>query len=96
VAAHLCNTEHWWTVPGDNLSGTMLTAQSALEQLAARVEEQSLDVANLRAALALQFTRIAQMQAELDGLPSARRRRRFLLKLMAQTPSQLGDGRTEH
>jgi hypothetical protein len=74
----------------------MTTAPSALEQLAARVEEQSLDIANLRAALALQFTRIAQMQAELDGLPSARRRRRFLLKLMAERPWQVGTGPSHH
>jgi hypothetical protein len=74
----------------------MTTALSALEQLAARVQEQSLDMANLRAALALQFTRIAQMQAELDALPSARRRRRFLLKLIAETPPQLRDGRSAH
>jgi hypothetical protein len=68
----------------------MAKSLSTLERLTARVEEQALDVANLRVALAVQFNRIAQMQSELDGLPWARKRRQSLLKLMTHAPSHNG------
>jgi hypothetical protein len=67
---------------------------TTLKQLAARLQEQSLDMANLRTALDVQFKRIAEMQAELDTLPHARIRRSFLKAAMAQTPSHNGNGRS--
>jgi hypothetical protein len=67
-------------------------SMTTLEQLDARLREQSLDMANLRAALDVQFKRIAQMQAELDMLPHARKRRSLLAGLR-QAPSHNGNGR---
>ena len=52
---------------------------TTLQQLDRRIQEHTLEMARLRAALEIQFKRIAQMQAELDGLPQAIRRRRLLL-----------------
>ena len=49
------------------------------QQIDARVEAQ---LTGLRAALDVQFKRIAQMQAELDGLPQARQRRKTLRELL--------------
>ena len=49
-----------------------------LQQIARRLEEQVLETAALRLALDTQFTRIAQMQAELDGQRNARNRARAL------------------
>jgi len=76
-----------------------------LEQLAVRLDAQSLEMAALRAALDVQFKRIAQMQAELDLLPLARTRRSLLMAgLPSATPrrprgaervaSQNGNGRS--
>jgi septal ring factor EnvC (AmiA/AmiB activator) len=48
------------------------------QQLEDRIREQATEVANLHAALDVQFKRIAQMQAELDQLPQARKRRQML------------------
>jgi hypothetical protein len=45
-----------------------------LVELAARLEDQCIEMATLKSAFAVQFTRIAQMQAQLDVLPNARRR----------------------
>ncbi len=42
---------------------------TTLKQLDAKLQAQALEVANLRAALDVQFQRIVQMQAELDVHP---------------------------
>ena len=60
--------------------------KTTLKQLVTRLHEQSLEMATLRAALDVQFTRIAQMQAELDLLPHARKRRQTLRVLLAEPP----------
>jgi hypothetical protein len=59
-----------------------------------RLQEQSLNVANLRTALDVQFKRIAEMQVELDMLPDARIRRSLLTAAVPQTPSYNGNGRS--
>jgi multidrug resistance efflux pump len=55
-----------------------------LKQLQAHLHEHSLQMASLRAALDIQVTRIAQMQAELDVLPQARKRRQLLRALLTK------------
>jgi hypothetical protein len=62
------------------------STKTTLKQLMTRLHEQGLEMATLRAALDVQFTRIAQMQAELDLLPQARRRRQTLRVLLAAPP----------
>jgi uncharacterized coiled-coil protein SlyX len=61
-----------------------------LQELEARFREQAVEMTNLSTAIDVQFKRIAQIQAELDALPQARRRR---LALLAQPPSHSGNGR---
>jgi uncharacterized coiled-coil protein SlyX len=68
----------------------MNTALGVLHEFGTRLREQALEIAHLRAALDVQFQRIAQMQAELDRLPQARKRRQSLL---TQQPSHDGNGR---
>jgi hypothetical protein len=65
----------------------MTRSSSTLKQLDARLQEQALELANLRSQLSVQFKRIAQMQAELDGLPQARKHRSRLLAAPAPTPA---------
>jgi hypothetical protein len=72
----------------------MTKSAAMLEQIVSRLHEQALEMASLRAALDIQFKRIAEMQAELDRLPSARRRRQTLNALLAQPPSHNGDRHT--
>ena len=55
-----------------------------LKQVQAHLHEQSLQMASLRAALDIQLTRIAQIQAELDALPQARKRRQLLRALLSE------------
>jgi hypothetical protein len=55
-----------------------------LKQLQAHLHEHSLQMASLRAALDVQVTRIAQIQAELDVLPQARKRRQLLRALLTK------------
>ena len=55
------------------------------QQIDARVEAQ---LASLRAALQVQFERMAPMQAELDVLPQARQRRNILRGLLASGVAQ--------
>lgn len=64
---------------------------TTLKQLAEKFQEQALEVASLRAALDVQFRRIAQMQAELDVLPTARERRKFI-RAQSEPPSNNGNG----
>jgi hypothetical protein len=66
------------------------SAKTTLKQLVTRLHEQGLEMATLRAVLDVQFTRIAQMQAELDLLPYARRRRQTLRVLLAEPPPHKG------
>jgi hypothetical protein len=73
--------------PQSIAEGTMTkSAATTLKQLVFRLHEQALEMATLRAALDVQFTRIAQMQAELDLMPHARRRRQTFRVLLAQPP----------
>ena len=65
-----------------------------LQQLDARLQDQTLEIVALRAALEVQFTRIAHMQAELDVLPRARRRRQALKSFLTSLPSHNGNGHT--
>ena len=51
-----------------------------------------MEVANLRSALDVQFKRIAQMQAELDVLPTARARRKTISALLHQLPASNHNG----
>ena len=71
----------------DEASGPMTT----LKQLDAQLQAQALEIADLRVALDVQFKRIAQMQAELDVLPTARERRKSI-RLQLQPPSSNGNG----
>jgi len=65
---------------------------ATLKQLQARLHEHSLQMATLRAALDIQLTRIAQMQAELDLLPHARKRRLLLRALLTKQFVDHGTG----
>ena len=64
---------------------------ATLKQLDAKLQAQALLVDSLRAALDVQFKRIAEMQAELDVLPTARKRRQFL-RAQLDPPSNNGNG----
>ena len=65
-----------------------------IAELEAQLNEQAREVANLRAAFATQFKRIEQMQAELDQLPAARRRRRMLEATLHVPPNGNGNSVT--
>ena len=65
---------------------------TTLKQLDERLREQALEVANLRSALDVQFRRIAQLQAELDMLPTARARRKTFRALLQQLPASHNNG----
>ena len=64
-----------------------------VHELGARLREQATEMDDLRAALDVQFKRIAQMQSELDLLPQARRRRQSVLALQSHdAAAHNGDG----
>ena len=67
-----------------------------LLELQAKIHANELEMASLRAALDVQFTRITQMQAELDVLPHARERRKTVRMLLARRPSSNGDNGRGH
>ena len=68
---------------------------SQLRQLATRLHRQNTEIAILRMKLDLQFKRISQIQAELDVLPAARKRRQSLRVLTLSAPSSPnGNGRS--
>ena len=69
-----------------------LTILETLRQMNARLDQQAAEVTNLNAALAIQLTRIAQMQAELDVLPTAVRRRQTLMMRMPLPSAHNGNG----
>jgi hypothetical protein len=62
-----------------------------------QLQEQAVAIASLRASADVQFKRMAYMQAELDLLPAARKRRatvRALLQPTALQSGSNGNGRT--
>jgi uncharacterized coiled-coil protein SlyX len=61
-------------------------------ELAARLDDQSREMAGLKSALAVQCTRIRQMQAQLDVLPNARRRGEELRGGLTRVSASNGDG----
>lgn len=63
-----------------------------LRELKALLGLQGLEIQSLRAALTVQFTRIAQIQAELDLQPAARRRRDAVLS--SASPAHGGNGQS--
>jgi hypothetical protein len=62
-----------------------MTRVSMLSRLCALVRKHEEQIAELRASVAVQFKRTAEMQAELDALPHARKRRNILRKLLGVT-----------
>jgi hypothetical protein len=72
----------------------MTTSAETLEQLASRLRQQAVEMAALRAAVDLQFKRIAAMQAELDVLPRANRPRQTLRGLLSKPASHNGNHRS--
>ena len=61
----------------------------------ARLAGLTFEVAGVRATLAIQFTRIAELQAELDLMPAARQRRHAMrAPVAAPSPGHNGNGRS--
>jgi len=58
----------------------MKDAAPSLQQLVSRLRAQALEIATLRSALDVQFSRITLRQAELDVLATWPRRRRHTLR----------------
>ena len=71
----------------------MKSQLGTLQELGTRLREQATEIADLRAALDIQFKRIADMQAELDQLPQAKRRRQSYRALPIQQPAHNGNRR---
>jgi hypothetical protein len=71
------------------------TVLNEVRHLTIRLNEQAVELTALRAALEVQFTRIAHMQAELDVLPTARERRKTVRSLLRPPVPSNGNGR-EH
>ena len=61
-----------------------------LRELGERLDLHALEMSNLRAFLDTQFKRIADLQAELDVLPAARRRREALRREALAAPALSG------
>jgi len=72
-----------------------MTPPLTLEEIRARLAEQAIETAALRSALDVQFTRIAQMQAQLDRVVPARRKRDAGAMRLLQPASPNGNGRRE-
>jgi hypothetical protein len=78
--------------------GAMTTTQSEailceLRALNDRLDLHALEMSNLRSFLDTQFKRIAQLQAELDLLPTAQERRKSLrMPAPTRRPSRNGNG----
>ena len=67
--------------------------KSSLLRLTARLDAQALEIQRLRKALDIQFTRIAQVQMELDLLPATReQRRKTLAAVLEQARARRGNG----
>ena len=74
---------------------TVLDSSAILRELAvlnAHVTGLALELAEVRATLDIQFKRIAALQAEVDLLPAARRRRKAR-RAAAPVPAHNGNGR---
>jgi hypothetical protein len=67
------------------------SAAVTLDQVMFRLHAQAQELTTMRAILDIQFKRIAQMQAELDLLPHARRRREALRSLLTEPFPHNGD-----
>jgi hypothetical protein len=91
----MCETVQLIPRESVNLIVMAKAAVTNLEQLVSRVHEQALKLDTLGAAIKLQFERIAQMQAELDLLPHARRRRHALRAVLAMAAPRNGDQRCQ-
>ena len=63
-----------------------------LVQLAARLDEQTTEIASLKSAMAVQFTRIAQLQSQVDVLPSTRRGGEELRSSLTPIAASNGNG----
>ena len=63
------------------------TILRTLRQINTLLDQQAAELTSLRAALDVQFQRIAQMQAELDVLPTGSERRKRVRALLVQPPS---------
>ena len=73
----------------------MADSADTLQELTARVAGLTFEMAGMRAVLDVQFKRIAAMQAELDLLPTARRRRKTTMtSLPSPAHNRSGNGRT--
>jgi uncharacterized small protein (DUF1192 family) len=75
---------------------TSLESSAILRELAvlnAHVSGLALELAEVRTTLDIQFKRIAALQAEVDLLPAARRRR-DLVRAPAPVPPGNGNGRS--
>jgi hypothetical protein len=71
-------------------AGTILRQ---LLQINGRLDEQALEMTVLRKELDVQFKRIADLQAQLDVLPAARKGRAAALTLVSPSrPSPNGNG----
>jgi hypothetical protein len=64
-----------------------------LAQLNARLAGLNFEMEGIRTTLAIQFKRIAELQAELDLLPAARRRREGM-RISPPPPAHNGNGRS--
>jgi hypothetical protein len=80
----------------------MTTAESPtvlkmLQEINARLDEQAEEMTGLRKAFEIQFTRIAELQAELDVSPAGRRRRNEEIHLLSfpLLPPHNGNGRRD-
>jgi hypothetical protein len=66
-----------------------------LAELNARFAGLAFEMAGVRTTLEVQFKRIAELQAELDLLPAARRRREEMrTPTLPPTPGHNGNGRS--
>lgn len=74
----------------------MTDSADILKELTARLAGLTFEMAGIRSVLDIQFKRIAAMQAEIDLLPVARRRRRQEMHLATslRPPAHNGNGRS--
>ncbi len=66
------------------------SAAATVKEIMSRLQEQAQEMAHLRAALDVQFKRMAYMQAELNLLPLAHQRRQTLRALLTDPPRANG------
>jgi hypothetical protein len=68
---------------------------TTLKHLASRLEEQAIELADLRSALELQTRRIAELQGDLELWPHSPEFRRAVRSLGADVPSGNGHHRLQ-